>query len=66
MSIKQQIDDAIFLAKNGRHQGALTVLMLAVAASSRKTFPKKKSKSIADPSKVISDREAFTLLLEVA
>ena len=63
MSVKQQIDDAIFLAKNGRHLGALTILMLAVAASSRKTFPKKKTKSIEDPSKEMSDREAFTLFV---
>ena len=63
MSIKQQVEDADFLAKNGRYLGALTNLMLAVAASSRKTFPKGKSKSLEDPTKKMGDREAFTLFI---
>lgn len=63
MTIKQQVDDATFLAENGRHLGALTNLMLAVAASSRKTFPKGKTKSHEDPQKEMGDREAFTLFL---
>ncbi len=63
MSIKQQVEDALFLAKNGRHLGALTNLMLAVAASSRKTFPKGQAKSIKDPAKMMGDDEAFTLFL---
>lgn len=63
MSIKQQVEDALFLAKNGRHLGALTNLMLAVAASSRKTFPKGQIKSIKEPAKMMGDGEAFTLFL---
>jgi len=63
MSIKQQVDDAVFLAKNGRYLGALTNLMLAVAASSRKTFPKGKTKSLKDPAKNMGDGEAFTLFV---
>jgi hypothetical protein len=63
MSIKQQVEDAIFLAQNGRHLGALTNLMLAVAASSRKTFPKGKTKSVEDPTKKMGDREAFILFV---
>jgi hypothetical protein len=63
MSIKQQVEDAVFLAKNKRHLGALTNLMLAVAASSRKAFPKDKIKSLKDPQKMMGDAEAFTLFL---
>ncbi|KPH92915.1 hypothetical protein AMS58_19950 [Pseudoalteromonas porphyrae] len=63
MSIKIQVEDAKFLAENGRHLGALTNLMLAVAASSRKTFPKGKTKSLKDPSKKMGDSEAFTLFI---
>lgn len=62
MSIRQQVEDAAFLAQNGRHLGALTNLMLAVAASSRKTFPKG-TKSLENPSEPMSDREAFTQFL---
>lgn len=39
MHIKQQIDDAIFLYQNRRYQGCLSVLMLAIGASSKKVFP---------------------------
>lgn len=39
MHIKQQIDDAVFLFQNGRHQGCLSVVMLAIGASSKKVFP---------------------------
>jgi hypothetical protein len=63
MSIKQQVEDAVFLAQNERHLGALTNLMLAVAASSRKTFPKGKTKSLKDPAKNMGDGEAFTLFV---
>lgn len=62
MSIRQQVEDARFLAQHGRHLGALTNLMLAVAASSRKTFSKG-TKSIEQPNEVMEDREAFTLFL---
>ncbi|WP_372763149.1 hypothetical protein [Pseudoalteromonas sp.] len=63
MSIKQQVEDAAFLAENKRYLGALTNLMLGVAASSRKTFPKGKTKSLENPTKEMSDREAFTLFV---
>lgn len=62
MSIHQQVEDAAFLAQNGRHLGALTILMLAVAASSRRTFPKG-TKSLEKPRDPMSDREAFTQFL---
>ena len=62
MSISQQVDDAKFLAQNNRHLGALTTLMLAVAASSRLCFPKG-TKSIDNPTEIMGDREAFTQFL---
>lgn len=62
MSIREQVEDAIFLAQNQRYKGALTNLMLAVAASSRKTFPDG-TKSLEEPSEKMGDREAFTLFL---
>ncbi|MDT3230881.1 hypothetical protein [Pseudomonas sp. rhizo25] len=39
MHIKQQIDDAIFLFENKRYQGCLSLVMLAIGASSKKVFP---------------------------
>jgi hypothetical protein len=62
MSIRQQVEDAAFLGQHGRHLGALTNLMLAVAASSRKAFPRG-TKSIEKPNEPMSDREAFTQFL---
>lgn len=62
MSIKQQIEDAQFLVANGRKIGALMLLMLAIAASSRKMFPKP-TRSWADPNKEMGDAEAFKLFL---
>jgi hypothetical protein len=62
MSIKQQVEDALFLANNGRYMGALANLMLAVAASARKAFPQG-TKSKENPVKDMGDREAFCLFL---
>jgi hypothetical protein len=62
MSIRQQVEDATFLAENGRYNGALTNLMLAVAASARTCFPKG-TKSLQKPNEAMGDREAFTLFL---
>jgi len=62
MSIREQVEDATFLAQHDRYVGALTTLMLAVAASSRRTFPKG-TKSLEKPTEEMSDREAFTLFL---
>ncbi len=63
MSIRQQVEDARFLAAHGRHLGALTVLMLAIAASSRKYFPKESTKSIHSPKTLMGPAEAFKLFL---
>lgn len=62
MTIREQVQDASFLAHHGRYIGALTILMLAVAASSRRTFLKG-TKSREKPKEEMSDREAFTLFL---
>lgn len=62
MTIREQLDDASFLAEQGRYKGALTILMLAVAASSRRTFPKG-IKSKENPKVKMEDQEAFTLFL---
>lgn len=62
MTIREQVQDASFLAQHGRYIGALTTLMLAIAASSRRTFPKG-IKSRKEPKKEMSDPEAFTLFL---
>lgn len=63
MSIKIQVEDAIFLMKNERYLGALTNLMLAVAASSRKTYPKKITKSFKYPKDIMRDNEAFKVFV---
>lgn len=62
MSIRIHIEDAEFLANNGRHLGALTVLMIAIAASSKRKFPKG-IKSITNPSDKMRDDEAFSRFL---
>ncbi|OLQ70324.1 hypothetical protein BIT28_16495 [Photobacterium proteolyticum] len=62
MSIKIQVEDAIFLKEHERYLGALTNLMLAVAASSRKTFPRG-TKSLKEPKRNMRDNEAFKLFL---
>src|SRR5256885_6365951 len=62
MTVRQQVEDATFLAEHGRHVGALTMLLLAVAASSRRTFPKG-TRSLKNPKEEMSDPEAFTCFL---
>lgn len=62
MSIKQHVSDARFLIESGRFLGALTVLTVAVAGSSRKVFPPG-TKSLANPKEKMKDGEAFKLFL---
>lgn len=62
MSLKHLVDDARFLAADGRYLGALSVLMLAIAGSSKKRFSKKQ-RSLKDPEKWMGDGEAFELFL---
>lgn len=40
MSIRARIDDSAALHKSGRYEGAILSLLVAVAASSRKRYPK--------------------------
>ena len=40
MSVRERVDDAVCLWKNGRKHGALLCLLVAVSATSRKRFPK--------------------------
>ncbi len=77
MSIKGHIDDAKFLISHARYLSALTVILVAVAASAEKIYPRKElskrefnfsaAKCIAcgrGPSKIMSDNERFTLFLK--
>ncbi|WP_269631101.1 hypothetical protein [Pelomonas sp. BJYL3] len=64
MTIRQLVDDTIFLAEHGRYIGALASILAAISGSSRKVFPK------GTPSKVnpadkrgMQDKEAFTRFL---
>jgi len=50
MSIKERIKDADILFKHGRKEGALLLVLVAVAGTSRKRYPK---------SKIKHDGEAF-------
>lgn len=63
MSIRQQIDDAVFLASVGRYVGSLSILMLAVSASARKTFPQKIKNRKNKWEYVVKDRDAFVRFL---
>ena len=62
MSIREQIEDVKFLVEHRRYVGALTILTLAVAASSKKLFPRG-TKSTREPKDKMLDEEAFTLFL---
>jgi len=50
MSIKDRLEDADLLSRHGRKEGALVLVLVAVAATSRRRYPKKK---------VCRDGEAF-------
>ena len=62
MSIREQVEDAKFLAENGKYVGALTHLMLAIAASAKRIFPEG-TKSLQEPKKKMPDQESFCLFL---
>ncbi len=44
MSIRHRVEDALFLWENGRLEGAFLNILVAVAASSKLRFPRKKDK----------------------
>jgi len=57
MSIASRIQDAVMLWENGRTEGAFLLVLIAVAASSRRRYPDRKT---------IKDREAFERFLTEA
>ncbi len=63
MNIRQKVDDVIFLLTSQRYEAALTILLVAIAASSRCVFPKKLTKSFKNPKDTMRDGEAFELFL---
>ncbi len=62
IAIQARIEDAGVLAENGRYEGALLMLLVAVAATSRKRYPRG-TPSVKRPGKEMCDREAFTKFL---
>ena len=54
MSIRARVDDALFLWQHGRQQGAFLCALVAVAATSRRRFPDRKT---------FRDRQAFVSFL---
>lgn len=65
MTIRELIDDTIYLAEGGRYVGALTTVLAAISGSARKVFPRRITPSRIDPKdrRGMGDREAFTLFL---
>jgi hypothetical protein len=57
-----RVEDAGVLADSGRFEGALLMLLVAVAATARKRYPRG-TPSAKRPTKKMGDREAFTLFL---
>ncbi len=60
MSIKNRIEDAQILYKNGRKEGALLSTLIAVAATSRKRYPRERKGIKA---KENSDKYVFRLFV---
>ncbi len=58
-----RIEDAGVLADAGRFEGALLMLLVAVAATARKRYPKG-TMSKMNPNNKMGDRESFTLFLK--
>jgi hypothetical protein len=57
MSLRERVEDALFLWKNGRREGAFLLALIAVAATARKRFPDRK---------LGGDRYAFERFLQSA
>jgi hypothetical protein len=62
IGVQARVEDAGVLADNGRYEGAMLMLLVAVAATSRKRYPRG-TPSKKKPRKWMSDREAFTTFL---
>lgn len=63
MSIRQLVEDAEFLRDRGRALGAMSILLLAVAGTSRKEFPEG-TRSRRDANAEMTDGEAYVLFLK--
>lgn len=70
MSVRDRIDDALLLWKNGRRDGAFISILIAAAATARKRYPKPKrgekaTKPRPSPGEPASDSVAFkTFILD--
>lgn len=67
IGIQARVEDAAILAERGRLEGALLMLLVAVAATSRKRYPaapRKKGKGSKPKGGCLSDHEAFTTFLK--
>jgi len=60
--VQARVEDAGVLADNGRYEGAMLMLLIAVASTSRKRYPRC-TPSKKNPKQKMSDREAFTTFL---
>jgi hypothetical protein len=62
IGVQARVEDAGVLTDNGRYEGALLMLLIAVASTSRKRYPRG-TPSKMTPTKNMSDHEAFTTFL---
>jgi hypothetical protein len=62
IGVQARVEDAGILADNGHYEGALLMLLIAVAATSRKRYPRG-TLSRKNPKNKMLDREAFTTFL---
>ncbi len=62
IGVYARIEDAAILAEAGRYEGALLLLLVAVAATSRKRYPRG-TKSRKNISEDMGDKEAFETFL---
>ena len=62
IGVQARVEDAGVLADKGRYEGALLMLLIAVASTSRKRYPRG-TPSKKNPNKKMYDREAFTTFL---
>jgi len=58
IGVQARVEDAGVLADNGRYEGALLVLLIAVSSTSRKRYPRG-TPSNKNPNKKMSEREAL-------
>jgi hypothetical protein len=59
MSIQTRLEEAQLLLEHGRYEGALLCVLIALAATAQRRFPRGKTKSIQNPKNKMGDGEAF-------